>query len=111
MRAWARRAMDFAGAWAEKTRTTAIWTALRSSICARNDGRERMRFVFGRGAFPVAGVCLLSVALGARAKTQTPTQRPSAKELHDAAGDIATDPGPIDTSLSPKLTRADVRKA
>jgi unsaturated rhamnogalacturonyl hydrolase len=70
-----------------------------------------MRFVLGRGVFPLAGVCVLSVALGASAQTQTPTQRPSAKELHDAAGDVATDPGPIDTTLSPKLMRADVRKA
>ena len=70
-----------------------------------------MRFVLSRGVFPVAGACLLTVALGASGQMQTPTQRPSAKELHDAAGDIASDPGPIDTSLSAKLTRADVRKA
>jgi rhamnogalacturonyl hydrolase YesR len=69
--------------------------------------------MFARGVFPVAGVCVLSVALSAIAQTQSQTQpqRPSAKELHDAAGDVATDPGPIDTSLSPNLTRADVRKA
>jgi rhamnogalacturonyl hydrolase YesR len=38
-------------------------------------------------------------------------QRPSAKTLHDAAGDIAADPGPIDTSLSPALTSRAVRRA
>src|SRR5580704_17000935 len=70
-----------------------------------------MRFVLGRGVFPVACVCLLSAVLGARAQTQTPAQRPSGQQLHDAAGDVATNPGPIDTSLSPKLTRPDVRKA
>ena len=67
---------------------------------------------FGRGLFPVAGVCVLSVALGASAQQkQMQSERPSAKELHDAAGDISTDPGPIDTSLSPALTHADVRRA
>jgi unsaturated rhamnogalacturonyl hydrolase len=66
--------------------------------------------MFGRGVFPVVGVCVLSVALSASAQQAQSPERPSAKELHDAAGDIASDPGPIDTSLSPNLTRADVRK-
>jgi rhamnogalacturonyl hydrolase YesR len=71
-----------------------------------------MRLTGAKGLFPFAGAFLLSGALvSANAQTQTQApQRPSAKELHDAAGDIATDPGPIDTTLSPKLTRADVRK-
>ncbi len=71
------------------------------------------RLIGAKGLFPFAGVCLLSGALvSANAQTQTQVpQRPSAKELHDEAGDIATDPGPIDTTLSPKLTRVDVRKA
>ena len=37
--------------------------------------------------------------------------RPSSQELHDAAGDIASDPGSIDTSLSPRFTHKDVRAA
>ena len=71
-----------------------------------------MSFV-GWKVFPVGAVCLLTVMLTANAQTQNQTQpqRPSSKELHDAAGDIASNPGPIDTSLSPKLARADVRKA
>ena len=72
-----------------------------------------MRLIGPKGFFPFAGALLLSGALvtaNAQTQTQSP-QRPSAKELHNAAGDIATDPGPVDTSLSPKLTRADVRKA
>src|SRR5204863_9215021 len=44
------------------------------------------------------------------ASGQTP-QRPSSQELHDAAGDIASDPGGIDTSLSASITHKDVRAA
>lgn len=48
--------------------------------------------------------------LACSAFSQTP-QRPSGQELHDAAGDVATDPGTIDTSLSPNFTHKDVRTA
>ena len=49
--------------------------------------------------------CPVSVA------QQTTTTRPSSKELHDAAGDVAANPGPLDTSLSPAFTHKDVRRA
>jgi rhamnogalacturonyl hydrolase YesR len=52
-----------------------------------------------------------SAALTTAAQTPTATaQRPSEKILHDAAGDIAANPGPLDTSLSPALTHSDVRR-
>lgn len=38
-------------------------------------------------------------------------QRPSSQYLHDAAGDIASNPGPIDRSLSPALRQRDVQAA
>ncbi|HEY4010158.1 MAG TPA: glycoside hydrolase family 88 protein [Acidobacteriaceae bacterium] len=64
-----------------------------------------------RRLFPAACVWLLGVAI-VSAQTQTAQpQRPSAQELHDAAGDVSSDPGPVDTSLSPKLTHEDVRRA
>ena len=71
-----------------------------------------MRWIGAKGFVPFASACLLSGALmaaNAQTETQPQAQRPSGKELHDAAGDIASDPGPIDTSLSPKLTREDVQ--
>lgn len=37
--------------------------------------------------------------------------RPSGRVLHDAAGDMPEDPGPLDTTLSARLTRKDVRAA
>lgn len=72
-----------------------------------------MNVVRSKGLFPAAAACLLAAAfLPATAQQpQTQPQRPSGKELNAAAGNIAPDPGPIDTSLSPKLTRADVRRA
>jgi len=80
------------------------------------------RNFFPRAVAPItsiAAVVLLSISCAAAQTTvaqvstaQTPTpQRPSAKILHDAAGDIATDPGPLDISLSPTLTHRDVRRA
>lgn len=76
------------------------------------------RSLFPRAIAPfasIAAVALLSIGCAAAAQTSTTptttTQRPSAKILHDAAGDIATNPGPLDTSLSPALTHRAVRRA
>ncbi|HEX4156754.1 MAG TPA: glycoside hydrolase family 88 protein [Acidobacteriaceae bacterium] len=52
----------------------------------------------------------LSINTVCAAQTASTTPRPSAKELHDAAGDIAANPGAIDASLSPALTHRDVRR-
>lgn len=53
------------------------------------------------------------VALGAAmyGTAQSGYVRPSGKVLHDAAGDMPETAGPLDTSLSAKLTRKDVRAA
>jgi unsaturated rhamnogalacturonyl hydrolase len=51
-----------------------------------------------------------SVFLTCVAAAQT-KPRSSSQELHNVAGDIVSDPGSIDTSLSPKLTHKDVRAA
>jgi rhamnogalacturonyl hydrolase YesR len=59
--------------------------------------------------FPVVCVAVLCVS-AVSTKAQS-AQRPSGKEIHDAAGDIVANPGPIDASLSPRLTHADVHKA
>jgi unsaturated rhamnogalacturonyl hydrolase len=58
----------------------------------------------------LASLLILSVSV-AQTSSSAPPQRPSAKSLHDAAGDVASDPGPLDTSLSSALSRRDVRKA
>ncbi|MBS1815646.1 MAG: glycoside hydrolase family 88 protein [Acidobacteria bacterium] len=55
----------------------------------------------------VAPAVLAAVMMTAQ---ETPV-RPSGKVLHDAAGDIAENPGKIDTSLLPKLTHKHVRAA
>lgn len=61
-----------------------------------------------RARFLIAPLVLLAaVSLSA----QKIPGRPSGKELHDAAGDIAGNPGKIDASLSPKLKHKDVRAA
>ena len=54
------------------------------------------------------GMALVGATLVLSANGQ---ERPSSKELHDAAGDVSADPGPIDTSLSPALKRHDVQRA
>ena len=54
------------------------------------------------------GTALVSSTLALSAYAQ---ERPSAKELHDAAGDISAEPGPIDTSLSSTLTHHNVQRA
>lgn len=54
------------------------------------------------------GAALVTTALALPASSQ---ERPSSKELHDAAGDVSTNPGLIDTSLSPTLTRRNVQHA
>src|SRR5579875_2450767 len=77
----------------------------------RRHGRGSAMRISVQFFFPAALAIVLS-ATTLRAQTQpTALQRPSDKELHDAAGDIASDPGPIDTSLSPKLTHENVRRA
>ncbi len=55
----------------------------------------------------IAGVTVFFPSVAA---AQT-SPRPSSQELHDAAGDIASDPGSINTSLSPRFTQKDVRAA
>lgn len=56
--------------------------------------------------------CLAAALACPAALSQTDNPvRPNSKELHDAAGDIAENPGPLDTSLSPALTRNDVQRA
>jgi rhamnogalacturonyl hydrolase YesR len=65
--------------------------------------------ILSRGRLvPLLCTALLSASMAVNALGQ---QRPSSRELHDAAGDIASDPGPIDTSLSPALDRKDVQRA
>jgi len=51
-----------------------------------------------------------ALVLAYAVSAQTP-ERPSSQELHDAAGDIAPNPGNIDTSLSASITHKDVRAA
>ncbi|HVG27403.1 MAG TPA: glycoside hydrolase family 88 protein [Acidobacteriaceae bacterium] len=57
--------------------------------------------------------CLLAAALPcslvAQSSAAPAAQRPSSRELHDAAGEIASAPGPLDSSLSPSLTHANIR--
>lgn len=54
------------------------------------------------------GTALVSTTLVLCGHSQ---ERPSSKDLHDAAGDVSTDPGPIDASLSHQLTRHNVQHA
>lgn len=63
--------------------------------------------LFLRARFIVAG---LACALACQAVSQT-EQRPSYKDLYNAAGDIVMDPTGVDASLSPKITHGDVRRA
>jgi len=56
----------------------------------------------------VATPVVFALSLGAQT---TSPERPSAKILHDAAGDTSDNPGKIDTSLSPKIAHKDVRAA
>lgn len=58
----------------------------------------------------LASLLLLSISAVCPAQTAT-APRPSAKELHDAAGDIAANPGSVDTSLSPALMHRNIRRA
>ena len=55
-------------------------------------------------------IFVLGVLLTHASFSQT-AQRPSSQELHDAAGDIASDPGSVDRSLSPSFTHKDVQAA
>ena len=68
-----------------------------------------MRWTRAKGLW--TAVCAVGLSAAVMSAQTTQQQRPSSKELHDAAGDVTSDPGPIDTSLSPKLTRVDVRRA
>jgi unsaturated rhamnogalacturonyl hydrolase len=58
----------------------------------------------------VIATVLISSLCAGQAPQPTAPQRPSAKTLHDAAGDIAPNPGPIDTSLTPTFTHSNVRR-
>lgn len=68
----------------------------------------RPKLHLSRISIPLLGISLLTSACSAQLFGP---QRPSSKELHDAAGDVASNPGPLDTSLSPALTHRDVQRA